>query len=231
MHDPFKALARHLDALPAGYPETESGVEIRILKRLFTEKEARIAVALTMMPETAGNIAERLETDAAQLAVDLHAMSRKGLIFRMTKRGETRFSAAQFVIGIWEYHLNDLDEGLIRDFNEYAPHLSKVWASNKTKQLRVVPVSKSVDADMKIMPYELAEEIIRDQSKIVVSQCICRKEHAMSGHGCDNPGEVCLVFGSGAYYYEDNGLGRSIDTTEALEILKKGIDAGLVLQP
>ena len=32
--------------------------------------------------------------------------------------------AAQFVIGIWEYHVNDLDEGLIRDFNEYIPYLT-----------------------------------------------------------------------------------------------------------
>jgi ferredoxin len=84
---------------------------------------------------------------------------------------------------------------------------------------------------MEIMPYEAAEEIIRKQSKIVVSPCICRKEHAMAGHGCDNPLEVCLVFGSGAYYYEENGLGRSITTEAALEVLSRGMDAGLVLQP
>jgi Na+-translocating ferredoxin:NAD+ oxidoreductase subunit B len=45
------------------------------------------------------------------------------------------------------------------------------------------------------------------------------------------PVEVCLAFGSGAYYYEENGLGRSISQSEALEILAKGMEAGLVLQP
>ena len=56
--------------------------------------------------------------------------------------------AAQFVIGIWEYHLNDLDEALIRDVNEYLPLLMKEnWTKQETKQLRVVPVAQSSCAD------------------------------------------------------------------------------------
>jgi electron transport complex protein RnfB len=44
MTDVYKKLAKHLDNLPAGYPSTESGVELRILKRLFTPEEAEIAM-------------------------------------------------------------------------------------------------------------------------------------------------------------------------------------------
>jgi len=139
--------------------------------------------------------------------------------------------AAQFVIGTWEYHVKNLTPELIKGFNEYVPHLLEYWKQQKTKQLRVIPVSKSVSAQMTIMPYEEAETIIRSQSKIVVAPCICRKEHRMAGAGCDYPLEVCLTFGTGAFYYEENGLGRSISQEEALEILQKGIDAGLVLQP
>ena len=84
---------------------------------------------------------------------------------------------------------------------------------------------------MNIMPYEQAEKIIQNQSKIVVAPCICRKEHTMVGKGCDRLLEACLIFGNGAYYYEKNGLGRSISQDEALEILNKGFEAGLVLQP
>jgi electron transport complex protein RnfB len=69
------------------------------------------------------------------------------------------------------------------------------------------------------------------QSKIVVAPCICRREHDMVGKGCDKPMEVCLSFGGGAYYYEENGLGRAITQEEALEKLRIGMDAGLVLQP
>ena len=232
MTDVYKALAAHLDQLPAGYPETESGVELRILKRFFTPEEAEIAMGLTMMPESAAVIAERLGRDENTLAPVLESMSKRGLIFRISKRGQKIYMAAQFVIGIWEYHLNDLDEELIRDVNEYIPFFMKQsWVDVKTKQLRVIPISRKIASELAVMPYEIAEEIINQQSKIVVSPCICRKEHEILGEGCGKPMEVCLAFGSGAYFYEENGLGRSVSKQEALEILNLGREAGLVLQP
>jgi Fe-S-cluster-containing hydrogenase component 2 len=233
MEDLYKRLAKHLDTLPAGFPPTESGVELRILKRLFTDEEAAIALGLTMMPEPAGAIADRLgNMDAATLDPILDRMSRNGLIYRSGKGGANTYMAAQFVVGIWEYNLNRLDKELIKDVNEYLPEfMHKSWVKHDTKQLRVVPVSKEITAELNVMPYEVAENIIRSQSKIVVSDCICRKEHDMMGKGCDYPMEVCMAFGSGAYYYEENGLGRSIDSDEALKILEKGQKAGLVLQP
>lgn len=232
MTDVYTRLAHHLDSLPAGFPATASGVEIRILKRLFTEAEAEIAARLIMMPEPAAAIAARTGRDAAVLEPMLERMSKKGLIFRSTKSGLKHYMAAQFVIGIWEYHLNDLDEALIRDVNEYLPVLmKKEWVRQDTKQLRVIPIAKSIAAGMSVMPYEAAEEIIGKQSKIVVSPCICRREHEMVGKGCGKPLEVCLSFGAGAAFYEENGLGRAISREEALDVLKTGLEAGLVLQP
>jgi len=232
MSDIYEQLAQHLDKLPTGFPRTESGVEIRILRRLFTKEEAGTALLLTMMPEPATGIAARSGKNGGGLANQLERMAKKGLIYRSSRKGETYYSAAQFVIGIWEYHLNDLDEGLVRDVNEYMPTLVREgWLGAKTKQLRVVPVTKSLSAELSIMPFEAAEAIIDKQSKIVVSNCICRKEQKMIGKGCEKPMEVCLSFGSAAHYYEKNGLGREIDKAEALEILTTGVDAGLVLQP
>ena len=43
--------------------------------------------------------------------------------------------------------------------------------------------------------------------------------------------EACLIFGAGAYYYEENKLGRTITKDEARDILNLGLEAGLVLQP
>ncbi|MBU0987843.1 MAG: 4Fe-4S binding protein [Proteobacteria bacterium] len=232
MNEIYQKLAKHLDNLPGGFPKTDTGVEIRILKRLFTPFEAEVAMGLSMMPESASDIAARLDMDAPALAQILESMSQKGLIFSMIKHGQNLFMAAQFIIGIWEYHVNDLDEELIKDVNEYIPHVMQhTWMKQKTKQLRVIPVSKSIAAEMNIMPYEQAENIIQKQSKIVVAPCICRKEHAMLGKGCGRLLEACLVFGSGAYYYEKNGLGRSISKEEALKILHQAAEAGLVLQP
>jgi Na+-translocating ferredoxin:NAD+ oxidoreductase subunit B len=230
--DVYQNLAEHLDNLPTGFPSTETGVEIRILRRLFSSEEAKIAIGLKMKQEPVSVIAERLGLDEEKIAPVLENMSQKGLIFRKRRGDKSLYMAAQFVIGIWEYHVNSLDEGLIRDFNDYVPYLVKNgWAKQKTQQLRVIPINQSVAAETTVMPYEQAEEIIRRQSKIIVAPCICRKEHKMVGKGCDRPEEVCLVFSTGAHYYEENGLGRPITQEEALELLKKGVDAGLVIQP
>ncbi len=232
MTDIYAELARHLDTFPAGYPPTDSGVELRILKRLFTEKEAAITLGMTMIPETAAAIAARMKWDEAALSEQLDTMSGKGLIFRISKGDAPLYMASQFVIGIWEYHLKDLSPELIADVNEYLPHIMKErYLKLATKQLRVIPISKEITGTNEILPYEVAENLIRNQKKIVISECICRKEHQMVGKGCDNPLEACFSFGSGAYYYEENGLGRSIDTDEALKILETGRKAGLVLQP
>jgi ferredoxin len=232
METAFKQLAVHLDNLPGGFPATDSGVELKILKRLFSAREAALAVGLTMMPEPPGAIAQRMERDEADVAPMLESMAKKGLIFRSSKGGLKLYSASQFVVGIWEYHVNSLDKDLIREVNEYLPNLMKeTWIKQETKQLRVIPISKEIAAGVTVMAYEVAEEIIRQQSKIVVSDCICRKEHEMMGKGCGKPLEVCLSFGGGAYYYEENGLGRAVSQEEAIEVLNIGRDAGLVLQP
>ena len=231
MTDVYEKLAKHLDNLPASYPATNSGVELRILKHLFTPKEADAAMALTMFPESADVIAEKLGKNESEIEKLFYSMSKKGLIGRLGKE-QNKYMAANFITGIWEYNVNNLDEKLIHDVNEYIPQIwEKTWVKQKTQQLRVIPVSKSIPVEMNVMPYEKAESIIKKQSKIVVVPCICRKEQKMVGHGCDKPLETCLMLGSGAFFYERNGIGRSISQKEALAILDKGIEAGLVLQP
>ena len=232
MNDRYKKLAVHLDNLPGGFPETENGVELRILQRLFTPEEAELAVLLTMKPEAVAAFAGRTGLDPEMLATALESMAKKGLIFRSYKAETVMYSAAMFVVGIWEYHVNDLDAELVKDVNEYLPSISnKVWRETDTKHMRVVPISKSIVPDIEIASYEDAEELIRAQSKITVQPCICRKEHEILGEPCKYPLEVCFSFGTAAYYYEENKLGRAISVDEALEILDMGRKAGLVVQP
>lgn len=232
MNDVYKKLAGHLDRLPGGFPETESGVELRILRRLFSPEEAELAVLLTIKPEPVGAIAERTGLVAKQLAGDLESMAQKGLIFRSYKEGTVMYSAAMFVVGIWEYHVNDLDPELVKEVNEYLPQLfSETWTQTQTRQMRVVPISKGVTQDPQIATYDDAEELVKAQSKITVQPCICRKEHEVAGEPCEYPLAVCFSFGAAAYFYEENRLGRAIEVDEALEILEKGREAGLVIQP
>jgi Fe-S-cluster-containing hydrogenase component 2 len=227
--DIYRRLARFLDDLPGGFPETESGVELRILRRLFTPAEAELAIRLNLFLEEASDIASRTDLPEKQVEERLRTMAHRGLIFSAEKEGRMKYMASQFVIGIWEFHLNDLDTGLVRDMQEYIPFLlQEAW---KVPQLRTVPVNRSLSPQLEIMSYENAEKIIRHKRKIAVAPCICRKEMALRGHECDKPSEVCLTFDRGAEYYQRNGLGREITAEEAIDILRLADDDGLVLQP
>ena len=66
MEDVYRQLARHLDRLPAGFPATDSGVELRILARLFTPEEAATALGLTLMPEPPEAVAQRLGVEVVR---------------------------------------------------------------------------------------------------------------------------------------------------------------------
>jgi len=228
--DVYQQLARHLDDLPAGFPATESGVELRILRRLFTPEEARLALYLSLISEEPRVIARRAGLPVDEAACRLEKMATKGLIFRLKPRDKpVRYQASQFVVGIWEWQLNNLDADFVRDMEAYMPSLlGPAW---EVPQLRTIPVGESVDAGLEVLPYEQAGHLVRAQKRLAVAPCICRRERKLVGEGCNRPEETCLVFGAAADYYVQNGLGRYIDQEEALSILDLANDAGLVLQP
>ena len=57
--DLYERLAQHLDELPAGFPRTADGAEMRILHRLFTPEDAELALHLTVRSEEARMVALR----------------------------------------------------------------------------------------------------------------------------------------------------------------------------
>ena len=226
----FKRLAHHLDSLPGGFPPTDSGVEIRILKKLFSPTEAEFAQLLTLIPEEPRVVARRAGVSVTLAEQRLEAMSQKGLIYRMdSEKGRPRYMAIHLVIGIYEFHVNDLDPDLVKDLEVYGPVLFKeTW---KKPQMRTIPVNASLNANLTVMTYENAEILIHGAEKIAVAPCICRREQRMVGEGCDNPGENCLLFNDAASHWIRNGWGRAIDKPQVLQILSEADEAGLVLQP
>ena len=55
----YTKLREFMDKLPAGYPATDTGVEIKLLKKLFTPEEAAITMQLKEEPEDVSSIAAR----------------------------------------------------------------------------------------------------------------------------------------------------------------------------
>ncbi len=229
--DVYVRLREFLDRKPGGFPATDSGVEYRILERYFTPEEAEIVMQLAPMPEPPAAIAARTGMDEAALAEKLEKMAREGSINRIRIEGAPYYMPLQFLIGLYEFHLNSLDAEMARMLEEYIPHLVKSWEATPTKQLRVIPVEASIDTTGSVATYDQARELIKGQERIAVADCICRKEKKLLGRGCDHPLETCLTFGIAADYYIENGIGREITHEECLGILEKTEKAGMVLAP
>ena len=230
----YNRLQEHLHNLPVGFPRTNSGVEIRILKRLFTEEEADMACQLSPFPATAMEIAEKIGKEIQEVEQLLEQMSKKGLIFNSHKGETTTYTASWFIVGIFEYQVNRLTKEFIEDFDQYLDDgLRDELLSYDTHQLRVVPVNKAIDTAKSIASYDDARNLIKQQSKISVQNCICRQKKDIQGKSCllHDEREVCLAFSTGAYYFLEHGLGREISQDEALRLLDFAEEKGLVLSP
>ena len=60
----YERLRDRLETMATGYPATASGVELKILRQLFSEDEATLFLQMETSPETAHQVALRLGADA-----------------------------------------------------------------------------------------------------------------------------------------------------------------------
>jgi electron transport complex protein RnfB len=226
----YERLRERLDMFPQGFPKTESRVELEILQHLFAPDEAEIMLHLRPFPENVADIAERTGKDKTKLGETLYEMSRRGLILRYTAPdNELYYFLIPWVIGIWEFQLNNLTQENIRLYEKYFEEgMVPAQQSRKIREFRVIPVEKEIEGDTEIQPYEMVSQIIESNTRFAVADCICRKEARMLGKGCDHLLETCLSLGASADFYIENGLGREISKEEAKEILLKAEEDGLI---
>ncbi len=228
----YRRLQQQLDQYSVGFPAAESGIELKILEYLFSEDDARMFQALTPRLEAPDAVAARRDRPKDQVAAQLEDMSRRGLLFRLEKGDAVKYGTIPFVHGLFEFQVKTLDRGLAELVEQY---FNEVFHDNMQGSadyfLRTIPVNQSVDATRQVAAYEDAAEMLRAKESIVVTDCICRKHKDIVDENCGKPLEACFMFGSMGQYYLDRNMGRRIDVDEALDILTKCRDAGLVTQP
>ncbi|HUW90941.1 MAG TPA: hypothetical protein VMV43_10570, partial [Candidatus Nanopelagicaceae bacterium] len=241
--DYYKELQKHLDKMPVGYPATESGIEIKILKHLFTPEQAQIGLELNFMADPLKKIFRRLKKSGIsleELEDKLDEMYFNGLINRgIVKEGETDtkyYGSAPFVVGMFEYQLNRLTPEFFKDAHQYIQEtfFNEEYNSTGVPQLRVIPLNKTVDYEQSIAQYDDLKGLIENIGEpIAIMECICRKGADLIGEPCTKTKirESCLSFRSGAKSFIEKGLAREISKEEALKFLEKAEEDGLVLQP
>ncbi|MBC7293706.1 MAG: 4Fe-4S ferredoxin, partial [Thermoleophilia bacterium] len=115
----YRRLQQRLDAIPNGFPATESGADLRLLAKIFAPEEAELAAEMRLAYESAAEIAARVDLDAKEAYRKLKEMARKGLISIKKGKGELLFSLMPFVVGFYEAQLPRLDAEMAALFEAY----------------------------------------------------------------------------------------------------------------
>ncbi len=236
----YRDLQAQLDRLPIGFPSTESGVEIRILRHLFTPREGELACQLSMIPEPLDQIYDRFDksritTNELERALD--HMVEKGSIMGRKIADRKLYSLIPFAVGMYEAQVDRLTRDFARDAKLYLEgEFGDEMYRTKIPQLRTIPVRKSIAAPEKfsVSSYDDVRNIVENvDGRIVVLNCICRQTSNSIGESCTKTDlhETCIVLRWYADMFLGRGIGRSINKDEALAILDKAQEAGLVLQP
>ncbi|MEG0324642.1 MAG: 4Fe-4S binding protein, partial [Raoultibacter sp.] len=201
----------------------------------FSEEDAQAYLEMPMGTYfTAVDYSVESGRSEAECLAILEDLSSRGLLMRVRRGGVPYFHQLAEAHGIWEYCL------LKESTAEYTTIHSSQWGSDIIQQLYnadtpfyyAIPVNKEVVADEEILPYDDYEKIIARNSVFAVSNCQCRLSHETIGtkDAGNHPLETCLTTGEQAEFYIENGIGREIDREEALAILKRSVEAGMVLQ-
>ena len=227
----YKKLQEQLDQYSCGFPRTESGVEFKILEKLFTKEEAEMFLCLSLKVETPEEVAQRIGRDPEVVAPILHKMSEKGTVFRLRRADTVKYGAAPFMLGIYECQLGTMDNEMAGLYEQYFEEAFLTSTTTVDPLMRTIPVHRSVDMSHPVATYEDSREIVKSQKFIALAKCICRVQQGLLDKSCNKPVEVCLLFGAWGQHYIDLGMARQVSVEEALKILNQAEEAGLVSQP
>jgi Fe-S-cluster-containing hydrogenase component 2 len=229
----YEDLARHLDQGIMGTPTSPALLEI--LRILFPDQEAEIAVKLPMQNQTLEALKALYPGKEDSLADIINSMVKRGTVFTSQKPGrDRRYRLLPSVVGwaetpFWAGKDTETARKLAPFWIKYREEaFGEELARNDMPVMRVLPVSKSLRESSEVLPYNALKPMVESQSFCAVAHCPCRQMKSYVGDACDHSLENCLHFGSMGKYMVEQGLAREISRAETLEILKAANEEGLV---
>jgi NAD-dependent dihydropyrimidine dehydrogenase PreA subunit/DNA-binding transcriptional ArsR family regulator len=224
--DPYHRLASALDKLPNGFPRTESGVEIELLRRIFKPEEAELASHLTRDMESISEIAHRANLEEDEVERRLSSLAQRGLLRSAVKDGKPRYRLVPWIVGILETQVDTMDHSLAHLVEDYIHEDGFVERIMKPHPYihRVIPAQSATKSEW-ILPYDDVKKVIESSKTFSVYDCICRKQKDLIGaRKCDFPLDNCMRFSK----IERPPNKHDISKEEALALLDETEKIGLV---
>jgi ferredoxin len=237
MEEVYRKLCETMAKRGGRYPGTDIPEFYDLVQVLFTPQEAEISTAMPRGFNSAEEIAKQMGKDPREIAEILEQMAQKGLCISIRKDDTILYAGLPFMVGIFEYQFmrgttTERDRNIARLIHVYKKAVDAIKGPPKITfpTTRVIPVNRKIKAGSRIHTYDQVKSYIEKYDPLAVSTCYCRHEARLleDNTHCGRPDDVCLQFGEGAQFVIDRGSGRKISKDEALEILERAEEAGLV---
>jgi len=225
----YQQLRQLLDRHPTGCPDAPEIIDI--LKTLFSEEEAGVALGLGFRPFSVEDIARRADVDPREAEVHLESLADKGVVYAREKDSAWGYALLPVMPGLFEFPYmkgmsEETREKLTPLWKSYLPKLGTTFGGTEVKFSRIVPIQEEVESEPGVLPYQKVYEMI-DRAKVVgIANCACRE---LEGK-CDAPREACMLFDETCTYLVERGFGRYLSKEEMKDKLKEFDEAGLVHQ-
>ena len=218
----------------------ENAPEYYCMAGILSDDEADIAIAAGLRKErTAGYLAKKVGKTVEEVQPLLDNLVYYGIFRRSMDKtlGEDVYYMQIFAPGILEMMVNQKEllethPEVGRAFDEYTRNLAASMGAmipDGYGLMRVIPVESALEGIEGVSDYERISHYLDKYDRFSVSPCSCRASRSSLGDGCGHLEEdMCVQMGRGAEHYIRTGRAREITREQALEIIRRAEENGLM---
>jgi ferredoxin len=233
----YSMLADRLNRYPQGAPPSER--LFKILRMLFSEKEAQLASLMPIRPFTAKRASRIWKMDLASTQKVLDELADRAILVDIDENGKSVYVLPPPMAGFFEFSLmrvrSDIDQKVLSElFYEYMnieeDFIRELFTQGQTQLGRTFvhePVL-SKENELHVLDYERATEVIKRATHRAVGICYCRHKMYHMERACKAPQEICMTFNNTAGSLIKHGYARSIEKKACLDLLQVAYDHNLV---
>ncbi|MEI6681183.1 MAG: 4Fe-4S binding protein [Bacteroidota bacterium] len=237
LKSPYNGLADRLNRFPQGAPP--SALLFKILKILFSEREAGLVSLLPVKPFTARRASVIWKLDLNETRKILDQLAGRALLIDVEYYGKSFYTLPPPMAGFFEFSLmrvrGDIDQQALSELyyqylNVEEDFIRALFANGQTQLGRTFVNEPALTPEnaLHVLDYERATEVIRTATHIGVGICYCRHKMEHMGRACKAPMEICMTFNSTAESLTKHGHARRIGASECLDLLQQAYDQQLV---
>jgi ferredoxin len=234
----YQQLVARLNRFPQGAPPSD--VLYRILKMLFSEREAGLVALLPIKPFSVQKAAQAWKTDPADAQRVLDELASRAILLDVRGRqGQQCYVLPPPMAGFFEFSMmrirGDVDQKVLSElFYQYMnveeEFIKALFTQGETQLGRVFVQEAALSHDnaLHVLDYERASEVIRTATHRGISICYCRHKMEHMDRACEAPMEICMTFGGVAASLIQHDFAREVDVAEGLHLLQQAQDHHLV---